>query len=184
MKKTVNVGIGGVSFVLEEDAYARLNSYLGHFRAKLGTNVNEVMDDLEQRIAELFSARVTGGQAVTLEMVESVISQLGMPDGGKEPESGSGGSAPRTEAPHKLYRDIDTKAIGGVCSGLAMYFNIDPVLIRLIFVAIFLLGGSGLLVYLIFLIITPAARTPAEKCELRGIPATAENMSKFSNYGK
>ncbi len=185
MKKILNVGIGGVPFVLEEDAYARLDTYMGHFRGKLGVGGFEVMEDLEQRIAELFSANLGTGQVVTLEIVEKVISQLGMPDGSPESDSRSQeANGDNVYAPHKLYRDIDGKAIGGVAAGLAAYFSIDPVLVRLIFVAVCLLGGSGLLIYIIFWLVTPAANTPAEKCELRGIPATAENMSKFSNYGK
>jgi phage shock protein PspC (stress-responsive transcriptional regulator) len=187
MKKVLNVGIGGVPFVMEEDAYKRLEAYLSHFRAKIVSGGKEVMDELEQRIAELFTANLGSGQVVTLEITERVIAQLGMPDGGEEPGStGSYYSDPylKRQFRHKLYRDVDNKTIAGVCSGLAAYFDIDPVLVRIIFIFIFFAGGSGLLAYIIFWIVTPPAETPAEKCELRGIPATAENMSKFTAYGK
>lgn len=186
MKKVLNVGIGGVPFVMEEDAYKRLEAYLGHFRAKLASGGQEVMDDIEQRIAELFGANLGSGKVITLDITERVIAQLGMPDGGEEPFTSSSYGEPKREygAVHKLYREKDGKAIAGVCSGLGAYFDIDPVLVRIIFLLVFFAGGAGLLAYVIFWLITPEAKTPAQKCELRGIPATAENMSKFASHGK
>ena len=55
----------------------------------------------------------------------------------------------------KLYRSNTEKMLGGVCGGLAEYFNIDPTIVRLLFVAATLIGGPGALVYLILWIITP-----------------------------
>lgn len=55
----------------------------------------------------------------------------------------------------KLYRSRSDRMLGGVCGGLGDYFNVDPTLMRLIFVVLFLLGGHGLLVYLILWIIIP-----------------------------
>ena len=186
MKKVLNVGIGGVPFSIEEEAYSRLEAYLNNFKARLSEGRAEIMNDLENRIAELFTESVGGGQVVTMDTVERVISQLGMPDGGEESASGSSRNGYRQETPpvHKLYRDPDSKRIGGVCSGLGIYFGLDISLIRIAFVIVFILGGSGLLAYLIFWLVTPEARTPTQKCELRGIPPTAENISKFSVYGK
>lgn len=192
MKKVVNAGIGNVPFVIEEDAYQRLSSYLAHFKSKLKAEPgqlrpDEVMEDLEERIAELFSAGISHGQVVTMEMVEKVIEQLGLPDGSSDSDSkaSSPDSATSGEsAPHKLYRDPLNKAIAGVCSGLAAYFDLDVVLVRIIFVAISLLYGSGALAYFIFWIICPSATTPVQQCELRGIVPSAENMAKYKTYGK
>ena len=192
MKKVLNAGIGNVPFVIEEDAYQRLSSYLAHFRSKLKAEPgqlrpDEVMEDLEERIAELFSAGISSGQVVTLEMVEKVIEQLGMPDGSSDSDaktSSSNSGAAGESAPHKLYRDPLNKAIGGVCSGLAAYFDIDVVLVRIIFAVVTLAYGSGALVYLIFWIICPTATTPVQQCELRGIVPSAENMAKFRTNRK
>ena len=79
----------------------------------------------------------------------------------------------------KFYRDSDNKFIGGVCSGLAIYFNIDTMLIRIIFLVFLLAGTAGFWAYLILWFVAPLAKTSAQKCELRGLPVTAENMAKY-----
>ena len=83
MKQVVNVGIGGRSFILDEDAYDRLNAYLNAFRSRtgLGYQSREVMDDLEMRIAEIFSESLSSiREVVDIGLVERVIAQLGIPD--------------------------------------------------------------------------------------------------------
>ena len=186
MKKIVSAGIGGRSFSMEEDAYAKLRSYLSEFRrrADMGNLTSEVMDDVEARISELFSSKIyTSKEAVTLEMVENVISQLGMPDG--NPDSTTKNEEPKKEkkmnSNKKFYRDPDTKAIGGVCGGLAAYFDIDLMLVRIIFLALLLAGTAGFWAYLILWIVAPLAKTSAQKCELRGLPVNAENMARFTS---
>ena len=78
------------------------------------------------------------------------------------------------------FRDADGKKLAGVCSGLALYLNIDVSLIRILFLVVFFFGSAGGWVYLVLWIIAPEARTAAEKCEMRGIPPTAENIRRFS----
>ena len=80
----------------------------------------------------------------------------------------------------KFYRDREGKKIAGVCSGLALYLNIDVTILRIIFLVAFIFGSAGFWVYLVLWIIAPEARTAAEKCELRGIPPTAANIRRFS----
>lgn len=80
---------------------------------------------------------------------------------------------------HRFYRDSDDKKIGGVCSGIAKYFNIDVLLVRVIAVLLIFCGTSGLWAYIILWFIAPLAETPLQKCELRGIPPTAENLRNF-----
>lgn len=187
MKKVVNVGIGGRSFAIEEDAYFRLKKYLNAFRtqSRLGLQSNEVMEDLEERIAELFLERVNKYKdVIDIFMVDSVISQLGMPDGEPYNEAGSdpisdilSGNKPA----RKFYRNPFDKTIAGVCSGLARYLNIDTLLVRILFVVAFLMGSAGFWIYIILWIAAPLAETPVEKCELFGLPVTAENLMKFSS---
>ena len=194
MKKVINIGIGGRSFIINDDAYARLGSYLDNFRNHLTrsgadgmtfSQTKEVMDDIELRIAELLNADLgSSNQVVTLNMVEKVIAQLGMPDGKAEEGTASakftGDTAESGKPVHKFYREEEGKAIAGVCTGIAAYFNIDVVLVRIIFLVLFITATSGLWIYLIIWLVAPVATTPAQRCELRGIPATAENMASFS----
>ena len=187
MKKTVSAAIGSTNFVIDEDAYSRLDSYLAAFRAHLTPSPDngEVMNDLENRIAELLSAQAKGeGRAVNIEMIEDVIGRIGMPDGSAF--TGGSGSARATEGEtqeevvHKFYRDIEHRSIGGVCSGIAAYFNLDITLVRVLFVALFLCASCGFWIYVVLWIIAPKAITPTEKCQLRGWPTTYENLSKFT----
>lgn len=186
MKKVVNASIGGRSFTLEEDAYKRLETYMAHFRSRLSTaeSQGEVMDEIEGRIAELFQQEVGegGGRVVTLPLVEKVALTLGMPDGSSE--SGSSTSAPEEpigHEPRKLYRDAQNKRLAGVCSGLSLYFDVDVTLVRVIMLGALVLGSAGFWIYVILWIAVPVAETPAQQCEMRGLPVTAENMARFTN---
>ncbi len=62
----------------------------------------------------------------------------------------------------KLYRSSKNKILGGVCAGLGEYFDVDPTVIRLLWVVIFLMGGSGILIYIIFWIVLPEEDTVKE----------------------
>lgn len=207
MKKVINVGIGGRSFCLEEDAYERLSRYLNNFKEVLvrtgETNgeiqEREVMSEIESRIAELLAENVTSpAMSVSLQTVSNIVTHLGMPDGSAEPYRASSGTTPtdsgRTDNEYmcedddniryvqrKLFRDPDRKAIGGVCSGLSYYTGSDITAVRLLMAFAILLIGGGLLCYIIMWIVVPKAVTPAEKCMMRGIPANAENMRRYRN---
>lgn len=205
MKKIVYASIGGRSFTLDEDAYLRLSEFLQHFRTRLlhikegAMDQQEVMTDLEGRIVELFQregfAPSAGGAAarvVNVDVVNRVVAQLGMPDGSSEARDACRQSFSESrEEPkwkysrtRRLYRDPDDKMIGGVCSGLAAYFDMDTTLVRVIMVAALLGFGFGFWVYIILWIVAPKAVTPAQKCELRGWPVTAENMARFQKGSK
>ena len=186
MKKVVTVGIGKKSFVMDEDAYQKLSTYLSRFREKtqMGIQSSDVMEDLEERIAELFTEALGSRyQVVNITMVNNIIAQLGMPDGSPmedtyEPAKEYGNYS----SIRKLYRNPDDKKIGGVCSGLALYLNIDVIMIRVLFIIALFIGGGGFWAYIIIWIVAPLANTPAKKCEMRGIPVTAENLKRFSSY--
>ena len=103
MKKVINASIGGRSFALDEDAYNRLSVYFDHFKSRLNRDTqsarDEVMSDLESRIAELFDEGIGGAsyRVVDLALVSKVVGQLGMPDGSAEPMAGMPGQAGHDE---------------------------------------------------------------------------------------
>ena len=186
MKRVTSVSVGGRNFTLNDDAYNRLDAYLKHFKAKLSvpeSQKGEVMDDIESRISDLFFQEVgESSRVVTLELVERVVSTLGMPDGSPETGYAYSSAFPEDKVPKKLYRDMEGKSIAGVCSGLSYYFDIDVTIIRIIMLVALLAGTSGFWIYLVLWIAVPKAETPAQQCEMRGIPATAENMARCKNH--
>ena len=184
MKKTINVAIGGCSFTIDEDSYQTLDQYLEDFKAALDSSISssDVMDELEGRIADLLKSRLGGREVVDMRMAQEVVGQLGYPQGYKAAESRSDGTAATggDNPARKLFRDPDGKKIAGVCSGLALFLGVDVTLIRVIFLVALICGSAGFWIYLVIWIAAPEATTAAEKCELRGIPANAENIRRFT----
>ena len=181
----MNVGIGGFGFMIDEDAYYRLNNYLSRFKSGLGSDREsaEVMSDVEQRIAELFRQELRfKEEVVNLALVEKVIALLGFPDGTEQTDDFAFDRGYDTYGrPRKrLYRDPDDRMIGGVCSGLAAYFDTEVTLWRVLFVIALFLPVPGFLTYVILWIAVPYARTAAQKLEMRGLPVTAENLRRAS----
>jgi len=180
MKKVLTVNIGRKSFVIDEDAFTRLKNYLDNFRATIADpqDADEVMEDVEIRVAEILQEQLKNEmQSVNTSMVNVVIKQLGEPEAttnsdSEEKKSSSGNKRPRK----RLYRDVDSKMIGGVCSGIAAYFDIDVVIVRFVFLACLIMVLTSFWAYVILWIVVPAARTITEKLEMRGEPTTAENI--------
>ncbi|MFW5835662.1 MAG: PspC domain-containing protein [bacterium] len=191
MKKAIKINISGVIFHIDEDAYDKLKNYLKsvehYFSDKEGGK--EIVDDIESRIAELFHSRVgeTKKEAITIEDVTEVTSIMGDPsDFVEEAEEANedAGTAKETRktgarGPKRLYRDPDNSVLGGVCGGLGAYFGIDAVIIRILFVVLFIVGhGVWGLVYIILWIAIPRAVTISQKLEMRGERVTISNIEK------
>ncbi len=181
MKITVSVNLGGYSFNIDEDAYTELKRYLKnlelHFAGEESSS--EILSDIETRMAELFRSRLTGyKQVITLGDVNEVIAILGTPEDISDNESKSSQDKFSSPGYHRMYRDPDHRVIGGVCAGMGAYWNIDPVILRVIFVALILAGGLGVLVYIILYIVLPEARTTAQKIEMKGEPVNIHNIKE------
>lgn len=191
MKKVIDITIGKVVFTIEDDAYARLEAYLKSFEASLPNDKEreEIMEDIELRIAELFQKESKfDRQVIDLKIVESVIACLGEVEN-NESEKITKNSQSNTQnkmntTAKKLYRNPDDKKVAGVCSGIAAYFDLDPTVIRLLLVIFVLCGGSGILAYIILWVIMGEADTVAKKLEMRGEPVTAENIRKYTDNNK
>ena len=185
MKKAIKINLSGIIFHIDDDAYEKLKHYLDTISSHFSDSQEskEIIDDIETRIAELFQERVTKeNQVITLGIVNEVIEIMGTPediaDGGEEP-SGTGASYHQTyERSKRLYRDPENSIIGGVCGGLGAYFNIDPVIFRLLFVVFFFAGGASILVYIVLWIALPQALTAGQKLEMRGEKVNVSNIEK------
>jgi phage shock protein PspC (stress-responsive transcriptional regulator) len=188
MKKTIQINIGGRHFHMDEDAFHKLNHYLeslkSHFASE-GETGKEIMEDIEQRIAELLEKKITvSNQAISLEDVNEAIGILGKVEdfvyAGTTGQMQDNESYGRREN-RRFYRDEDSNYIGGVASGMGAYFDIDPLWIRLAFVALLFLNGLGALIYVILWIVVPKATTTAEKLQMRGIPVTLSTIKESVN---
>ena len=180
MKKTVNIAIGGCSFIIDEDAYIALDNYLDRFRTAMNDSAggDDVMEELEGRIADLMKQKLVSREVVNLKIVEEIIAQIGYPEGYNEGSETNNDE--NMNAPRKFFRDSEDKKIAGVCSGLALYLGIDVVFVRIIFLVALICGTAGFWAYIIFWVVAPETRTAVEKCELRGLPPTAENIRRFT----
>lgn len=181
MKKVIEVNIGGLNFTIDDDAYILLKVYLERFEASLlAQDAKEIMEDVEARVAEIFQKEIRyANQVIGSESVKKVIDCLGEVNPNKNKENQfEPTNETKMSTEKKLYRDIDDRIFAGVCSGLAIYFNIDKTIVRALFVFVFFLGGSALLAYIILWIVMPKAQTIIQKMEMRGEPITPENLKK------
>lgn len=188
MKKTIDINLAGLRFALDEDAYQRLNGYLNALESQLSQNHgrDEILSDIESRIAELFTAHLSAGkQVVTLSDVEGVIATMGTPEDFADSESDTGRpsgegafSKEGYSTKKRLFRDPEDQVIGGVASGLSAYFDIDPVVIRVLWAASVLLGGLGIGLYFIMWVVVPPAQTTADRLRMRGEKVNWKNIQK------
>lgn len=190
MKKTININLAGIHFHIDEDAFQKLSSYFDSIRKSLKNmdGNQEIMEDIEARIAELFSEKIDSyKQVVTIQEVDAVIAIMGEPEAyemdeefeEKPPHSKASGTSTK-----KLFRDIDNKYIGGVSSGLGHYLGVDAIWIRLIWILLILAGmGSPVLVYIILWILIPAAITTSDKLKMTGDPINISNIEKKFKEG-
>lgn len=194
MKKTLTVNLGGTVYHIDEDAYRLLDNYLNNLRLHFSKEecADEIVDDIERRISELFSEKLVGGiQVITIADVEEVIARVGNPEE-MEAEEKSTASADEAGNAHsdkekvnrRLFRNPDDKMIGGVVSGLGAYTGWDVTVLRL-FLLVILVCGCGTLVpiYIICWLVIPEAGTAAEKLAMRGEAITVENIGKTVTDG-
>ena len=189
MNKTVSINLSGLLFNLEEAAYEKLKAYLNQIRGYFleSDGREEIIGDIEGRIAELFQERIKDKQVVLKSDVDEVIAIMGQPevyapeqDDDTERETGKKQQY-REESyggKRRLFRSTDEAKLGGVCAGLGYYFGIDPVWLRIGFLIALFFFGSGPLIYIILWIALPEATTTAEKLRMKGEPVTVENIQK------
>ena len=172
-------------FHIDEDAYQKLSRYFEAIKRSL-TNSNgqdEIIKDIEMRIAELFAEKHSAGkQVISIRELDEVIAVMGQPEDYRidndDTEQSKQNFTNQSRPIKKLYRDKDGGMIGGVLAGLGHYFGIDKVWIRIFFLILLLSYGIGLIPYLILWIVMPEAVTTSEKLEMTGEPVNISNIEK------
>lgn len=188
MKRTENINIGGVLFYVDEDAYQELKAYMGKIEQWFASKDDgkDIVQDIELRLCELFTEMTGGGRlTVSVAMVRKAVESVGQPEefDADYSESSTNGQHKRIYS-RRLYRDKMNSVFGGVCAGLAAYFNIDVLLVRIIFVVLgFMSLGTMLLMYVIMLIAVPKAITPSQRLEMSGEPINFANIGRQMDEG-
>ena len=190
MKKVLNINLGGYPFTIDDDAYDVLDRYLKtinrHFSYSEGHD--EIVGDIETRMAELFQEGLSSGQIVTKKDVEKSIATMGKPeDFGAavmdEPvyaKTNSSNSKAQYKTGKRLFRDPADEVIGGVASGLAAYFGFaDPLWLRIALVLLVFIGfGTPVIAYIILWVILPKAETAGDRLMMRGETINANNIGR------
>ncbi|MES2829521.1 MAG: PspC domain-containing protein [Bacteroidota bacterium] len=183
MKRTFNINIGNSIVHIEEDAYETLTVYLNEVKFHFARNVDnfEIVTDIENRIAEMFAEILSTQQkqAIDINDVRSVTSQMGsVKDFESDEAEEEHASTAHFGQVKKLYRDTDQAIVAGVCAGLGHYMDIEERWIRLIAILTVLLGGSGVLAYIVLWVMIPKAESRSEKMAMRGEEV---NLKGFAN---
>lgn len=200
MKESKRVSISGVGFVFDIDAYEVLAAYLDNLNQtyKDTDDGEEIVADIEARIAELILNRQDAMTVVSLPLIRSIIEQMGSPEAIEE-ESNEGKEKPKEKAPRiprRLYRNPKSSKLGGVCSGVGTFFDIDPVWVRLGFFSplafVILFGALGwddisefcgslfgifILSYFVMWFAIPLAKSARQKLEMTGEKINAQTIS-------
>ena len=207
MKKSFSVNLGGRIFQIDDDAYEQLNDYLVSIKTCFKDNEcgEEISSDIEARMGELFEERMTTStlQIITLPLVNEMIARMGKPESimddtvTDDDEQNSSENSDKNKKNNataeeylrgmsmgkKLFRDGDNKLLGGVVSGLAAYFNINLVLLRVIAILLMFVSTFwAFLLYLIMWAVVPLAVTTTEKLRMQGVEPTPENIAEKLAY--
>ena len=154
MNKTISINLGGFLFHIDEDAFQQLSNYINTIKNSVDPEgKDEIIADIESRIAELFLEKIKDNkQVINTYDVDAVIKIMGQPedyilDDVTENES----SNSKNHTSKKLFRDKKSGNLGGVCAGLAHYFGIDPVWLKIIFLFLIpVTGGTFIPIYIYF----------------------------------
>ena len=171
MNITKDIHLSHVKFTMDDEAYKILKSYLDKLTIAFSSNSskNEILEDIESHIAELFSTNNSINRVISVSDVNNAIEILGTPEELAEDENEQDTSPKNKNTNKKLFRDTDDNYVGGVASGLAHYFGISPAWIRILFILFFFLPVPfTTLAYIILWIVVPSAKTSADKIRMTG----------------
>ncbi|MDC1492826.1 PspC domain-containing protein [Flavobacteriaceae bacterium] len=172
MNTTKDIHLSHIKFTIDQEAYKNLDSYLKKLSLAFSSNTSkdEILEDIETHIAELFSENTSVNQVVSLSQVNKAIEVLGSPEELAKDEDESGTSSKNNNIKKKFFRDTEDSYIGGVASGLSHYFGLATVWVRLLFIVFSILPTVPLvlIIYLIIWLIVPYAKSNIDKIRMTG----------------
>lgn len=206
MNEIKKCSIAGVSFTLEKNAYETLQAYIKSLNDTYKDNPDgeEIIADIEARIAELILSALPADAIITKPLIDNIVKQLGsaeeIDEEGAERHAETIDQNGNPRIPRRLYRDLQNGKLGGVCAGVANYFDIDPTWIRLaLFIPLILtmfgsveifrwiapfsgnLFGFVVIGYIIMWFTIPPASSARQKLEMKGERITARNIHEATH---
>jgi len=181
MNEITRIHIAKVAYDIEVSAKKQLEKYIKSLESY--TQDSEVLADIEIRMTELLAERnVMAGGVIGTEDVAAIRKQLGEPYEFADDDGDIAvGAVRESDDSHRLFRSMDDAVLGGVLSGLAAYFKVNPLWTRLMFILVAVISfGLALPVYIVLWVILPPARTAAEKLQLAGKPVTLESIRELN----
>lgn len=190
MNKTIIININGIVFHIEEDAYEVLKAYMTDVKRHFMDSADslEITTDIENRLAEMFNETLArdSKQVIVEQDVRAVIGQMGTVEdfasADEDDAAPAGQSFAYATESRRLFRDPDDHLAAGVCSGIANYFDIQAVWIRLAFAIAFCFFGTGLFLYIILWIVVPKAVTRADKMAMKGERLDLQGFKRNFEY--
>ena len=184
MKEITRIHLAKTPFSVEVDAKKSLEQYLDSIQKNMHAEP-EAMREIEARMVELLAERgVSKDGVISHDDVVAVQQQMGEPQDfadGEAPETVDTAETNANKPTKRLMRDPDNAILGGVCAGIAAYWGINPLWVRLLFIfSPFITFGTSLLIYIVLWISMPEAQTAAEKLQMRGEEVTLDSLKNFS----
>ena len=184
MKEITRIHLAKTPFSVEVDAKKSLEQYLNSIQKNMHAEP-EAMREIEARMVELLAERgVSKDGVISHDDVLAVQQQMGDPKDfadGEAPETVDTAETNASKSTKRLMRDPDNAILGGVCAGIAAYWGINPLWVRLLFIfSPFITFGTSLLIYIVLWISMPEAQTAAEKLQMRGEEVTLDSLKNFS----
>jgi phage shock protein PspC (stress-responsive transcriptional regulator) len=176
MNEVTRIHLGRQPFTISVEAHKALKDYLAEIKKQVADS--DVVNEVELRMAELLGERgISGDKVILATDVDYLKQQLGNPkdfkdDGDEAPAASNDQSAKR------LFRDTDNAMVAGVASGLANYFGVDVLLIRILFAVGTIAWGGGILLYIALWLLVPPAKTSSERLQMQGKPVTIDGLKE------
>ncbi len=177
MNEITRIHLGRQPFTASVEAHKLLKAYITAIQNHV--NDQDVIEEVEMRMAELLTERgITGDKVILEQDVDYLKQQLGDPKDFSESNEEAEVQAEKQSATKQLFRDTENGMVAGVAAGLAAYFGIDAVLIRVLFVIGIFTGGWGLLLYIALWLLVPPAKTGSDRLRMRGESVTLGNLKE------
>lgn len=192
MNKVITVNLNNNAYQVEEPGYEALQKYLDTAKSSLADNPDkdEIIADLEQAIADKCASYLHANKTViTVAEIDAILKSMGPVENGEEEHAETKTEEPKANAPKRLFKIRDGAIVEGVCNGIAAYFDVDPTMVRALFIILTVISaGTWIIVYILLAIFLPEARTREDVAKAQGQPYNAQtiiaNAQKRYEYWK